>query len=139
MGNLFTIQHTSTDKDSLYSYIERANVPKSHSKLVKIARFKGVVFAATMSMCIALLDVYRRFDILGFSVLFFCLVLFYYGLCEFGKFKWTELFSMGVQGVSSGYWGYMKIYLGRCTNHFSDRILRSSAFIFVAGFYYPIF
>lgn len=130
---------SGTDKDSLYSYIERANVPKSHSKLVKIARFKGVVFAATMSMCIALLDVYRRFDILGFSVLFFCLVLFYYGLCEFGKFKWTELFSMGVQGVSSGYWGYMKIYLGRCTNHFSDRILRSSAFIFVAGFYYPIF
>ena len=75
----------STDKDSLYSYIERANVPKSHSKLVKIARFKGVVFAATMSMCIALLDVYRRFDILDkgsvfCSFVWFCFIMDYVSL-----------------------------------------------------------
>lgn len=121
------------DKEYLYSCIERANSSRPRSRGEAILWCIGIAVVATMSILFVPMDVNCLF-----AILVAILVPLYFMLCEFVYFQRVSEFSYGLGHLAYGDWGYMKVYFGGHRSYFFRRIMRSPAFILIAGFYYKL-
>lgn len=122
-----------TDKESLCSYIERANVYGPHSRAVKISWCIGIAFVVMICLMFCPADVNWLFAILA---AFLALLLFL--LCEVGYYQRTVEFSFGLYLLSAGKWEYMELYFNERKSYFFRRIMQSPSFILIAGLYYRL-
>ena len=125
---------SGTDKDSLYSYIERANSSRPRSKTEKTLWCIGIAFAVTMCLLFVPTDVNCLFAILAAFIVPLCFMFY-----EIASFTRTSDFSYGLGRLSYVAWDYMELCCREPEKgYFFQRMLRSPAFILVAGFYYKL-
>ena len=126
-------ESANEDTDLLCSCIERANSPRPRSRIEAILWCVGIAIVAAMSILFVPMDVNCLFAILAAI-----LVPLYFMLCEVVYFRRVSEFSYGLGHLAYGDWGYMKVYFGGRKSYFFRRIMRSPAFILIAGFYYKL-
>ena len=120
-------------EESLCAYIERANTLKPRSKTKNTLWFVGVAVAAAMSILLLPVDVNCLFAIIAVF-----LVTIIFGLCEFVFFQKANEFSYGLDCLTTADWRYMEMYFRERKSGFFGRIMRSPAFVLIAGFYYEL-
>ena len=120
-------------EESLCAYIERANACRPWSKTRKIVCCIGLAFEVAMCMLFLPTDLNCLF-----AIVVAVLVPFVFLLCEVVYFQKTNEFSYGLGHVSGGDWWYMEMYFRERKSLFFGRIMRSPAFILIAGYYYQL-
>ena len=120
-------------EESLCAYIERANACRPRSKTKKTLWFVGVAVAVAMSILLLPVDVNCLFAIIAVF-----LVTLIFGLCEFVFFQKANEFSYGLDCLTTADWRYMEMYFRERKSVFFGRIMRSPAFVLIAGFYYEL-
>ncbi len=119
----------------LYSCIERANSSSFSSKIRKRVLFLVLAFIFAMCMIMSWAD---KNCVFTMSVVFLGTVFF---LINKGLYfmKAQEL-SYGLDCLATANWWYMELWFNDRKNYsfFFGRIMRSPAFILIAGFYYQL-
>lgn len=119
-------------EESLCAYIERANtLPRSKTK--NTLWFVGVAVAVAMSILLLPVDVNCLFAIIAAF-----LAPFIFMLCKYVYCQKAKEFAYGLNCLATGNWWYMEMYFRERNSVFFGRIMRSPAFVLIAGFYYEL-
>ncbi len=130
---------TREDKDSLFSFIERANSPSPRSLAKKTVWCVCIAFVAVTCALSEWTDALAG-ESCSFSVIVAVLALLTALTSKWVYFKKTEEISYGICHMSCGEWWYMEMWFNDRKNQLLifNRVMRSPAFILVVGFYYKI-
>ena len=119
--------------ESLCAYIERANSCRPPTGIVRAMWFVSVAVVSVLSIMYLPLDVNCLFAIIA---AFLAPVMFLF--CKFLYFQKTNEFAYGLSHLQNGDWWYVEMYFRERKSYFFGRIMRSPAFILIAGFYYQL-
>ena len=123
------------DANSLFSFIERINTPRPHSKMAKA--WWCISLACVIVIC-GVLSWSESSRIVTILVAANALVIAMSS--KWVLFLKTEELSYGFSQLACGGWWYMEMWFNDWKNRLFifKRIMRSPAFILVVGFYYKI-
>lgn len=122
----------TAEREQLYSYIIKTNSSRVCAGSVKFAWCVGIAFVVVLSLVFLPADLCCLVTVLAAIIATLWILL-----REVVYFQRTSEFSYGLRRLSYGEWDYMeRVYFRACNSYFFRRIIRSHAFIMIAGFYY---